>query len=59
MNLKINDDGQMMTQDVGLNYEDNFCKILKPALDNIPQATIIHYPEEVKFNIQHIFLTIK
>ena len=51
MHYVVNDDGQMMKQDVGLNYRGHYIKINTAARDGQTSATIIHHTREVKFNI--------
>ena len=51
MNFNVMDDGVLMQQDVGLNYEGNYMQIDTPAMDGKTPATIIHHGAEVKFNI--------
>ena len=46
MLFRINDDGQTMREDVGLNYKENYIKIEAPALDKTP-ATMIHEVSKV------------
>ena len=51
MAYHINDDGQLMTEDVSLIYEDNYIKITTPPMDAKTHATIIHHTTEVKLCI--------
>ena len=51
MQLHANNDGQMMTQGVALQYRDNYIKINTEATDDNTQADLIYDTEKVKFNI--------
>ena len=48
MVLKMNDHGQIVSEDVGLNFRENFFKIQLPAPNGKTPATVIHSSTEVK-----------
>ena len=51
MEVTVNDDGQMMREDVGLDYRDKIIKIDAPPIDGKTGARMIHHTTEVKFSI--------
>ena len=38
----MDDDGQMKVEDVGLNYRNNYMKIIAPAMDEKTQAIVMY-----------------
>ena len=47
----VNDDGKMMSQNVGLNYRENSIMVKAPAVYGKTPATMMHEFSEVKINI--------
>ena len=54
MKLKAMNDGELMTEDVDLNYADDYIEINIPPFEDKTSATIMHHVPEVKFNFLSI-----
>ena len=51
MTWKVNDDGLLIEEEVGLSYEQNYIQINTPALEGSTPAIIICDSKAVKINI--------
>ena len=49
VNLDVNTDGEMVNEDVGPDYRDNYIRINAPALEGKTPVTVIHDTTEVNF----------
>ena len=47
MEYQANNDGEMMKEDVGLDYEDNYIKINGPPVNDKTPAKLIYHTTEV------------